>query len=172
MVSQIVFLRLSLHPSRRHAYINKGMETLLTNEQIVERFSDHGVRATAMRLLVWRTLWEQKSTMTLRELEDALCPADRSTIFRTLTLFQEHHLVHCIDDGSGSTRYEACMSEHHCTPEDQHVHFHCRVCGRTLCLNRTPVPVVGLPEGFVAETVNCVVSGVCPDCEADDSPVR
>ena len=133
---------------------------------LIERMESHGVKPTAMRLLVLRALTESGQTLTLRDLEDTLYPADRSTIFRALTLFQEKHLVHCIEDGTGSTRYEMCTGEHHCSIGDQHIHFHCTRCGRTLCLSHLPVPAVNLPEGYVSESINCVVSGLCPDCSA------
>lgn len=129
-----------------------------------ERLLSHGVKPTAMRLLVLRTLAEAEQTLTLRDLEERLYPAERSTLFRTLTLFQLHNLVHCIEDGSGSARYEACKGEHHGDDDDQHIHFHCTLCGRTFCLTDIPVPPLSLPEGFESMAVNCVVSGICPQC--------
>ena len=136
------------------------------NEADLElRMKEHGVRPTAMRLLVLRALTEATGTLTLRDLEDVLAPADKSTLFRTLTLFQEHHLVHTIEDGTGSTRYEACLSHtSHQEKDDQHVHFHCTRCGSTFCLTETPIPPVTLPEGYEAETANFVMTGLCPRC--------
>ena len=46
--------------------------------------------------------------MSVTDLEDKLDTVDKSTIFRTLTLFLSHHLIHGVDDGSGSLKYAVC----------------------------------------------------------------
>lgn len=136
----------------------------MKDEQLVQRLLTHDIKPTAMRLLVLRALSEANQILSLKELEEVLFPADRSTIFRTLTLFQEHGLVHCINDGTGSARYEICKGECHCTLEDQHIHFHCTCCNRTICLNDIRVPSIIVPSGYVMMSVNYVVTGLCPVC--------
>ena len=101
-------------------------------QNLTELLTSRGIKPTSMRLLVLRSLIEANSTLSLRELEETLLPADRSTIFRTLTLFEQQHLVHTIDDGSGSARYEICLSEHNDEEDDRHLHFRCLHCGRTI----------------------------------------
>ena len=65
-----------------------------------------GVRVTAVRLLVWRTiLKEYAGVFSLADLEDKLPTVDKSTLFRTLTLLSDNHLLDTIDDGSGSQKY-------------------------------------------------------------------
>lgn len=137
----------------------------MEEKDLVALLQAHGVKPTAMRLLVLRLLLETRQTLTLREMEDALYPADRSTIFRTLILFERCHLLHCIDDGSGSARYEICLSHHHDDDDDRHLHFRCLQCGRTLCLTEQKIPAVVLPEGFRIHHINCVITGICPDCQ-------
>ena len=44
--------------------------------------------------------------MSLSELEYKILSIDKSGIFRALTLFREHHLVHVIEDGGDGVRYE------------------------------------------------------------------
>jgi len=89
---------------------------------------------------------------------------DKSSIFRSLSLFSEHELVHAIDDGSGSLKYELCTGENH-SVHDMHPHFHCEVCGRTYCLRDIDVPQPCLPDGFTAHAVNYVIKGECPGCK-------
>lgn len=57
------------------------------------------IRPTAIRVLVLRTLLEMKQAMSVSDLEAQLDTVDKSTIFRTLTLFLSHHLIHGVDDG-------------------------------------------------------------------------
>lgn len=56
------------------------------------------IRPTAIRVLVLRTLLEMKQAMSVSDLEAQLDTVDKSTIFRTLTLFLSHHLIHGVDE--------------------------------------------------------------------------
>ena len=67
------------------------------------------IRPTAIRVLVLRTLLEMKQAMSVSDLEAQLDTVDKSTIFRTLTLFLSHHLIHGVDDGSGTLKYAVCV---------------------------------------------------------------
>ena len=97
------------------------------------------------------------------ELEQKLPTVDKSTLFRTLGLLSENHLLDTIDDGSGSQKY--CIRN----PEDpqsemKHVHFNCRICHQTVCLTEVTLPEVTLPSGYTVEDTEYVVKGVCPKC--------
>lgn len=127
----------------------------------------HGIKPTAMRLLVYRELERARHPLSLKDLEERMVTAERSTIFRTLTLLHEHHLIHAIEDGSGAMKYELCHSEGDCTSdEDQHPHFYCEQCRRTFCLHDTPLPHVPLPPGFHATATNLLIKGICAECLA------
>lgn len=129
--------------------------------------TQHGIRPTACRIIVCRFLANASAPLTVSEIETALDTIDRSTITRTMAAFSEAKLLHRIDDGSGSVKYELCRdSSHQCEHEhaDLHPHFYCRVCHHTICLTDTHIPAVPLPDGCVAEDVNYVVTGVCPRC--------
>lgn len=122
------------------------------------------IRHTALRLLILRTMHDFERAFSLADLEDALPTLDRSTLFRTLTLFLGRHLIHGIDDGSGSLKYALCASGCDCGIDDLHTHFYCTACRRTFCFRNTHVPKVPLPGGFTAESVNYVIKGRCADC--------
>lgn len=139
----------------------------METQELADILEHRGIKPTAMRLLVLRSFYEVSGTLTLRDLEELLFPADRSTIFRTLTLFERHHLLHLVDDGGGATRYELCTSHRHVDDDDRHLHFRCLQCGRTICLHDYLIPQVTLPEGFVIQHVNYIVTGLCPDCNKD-----
>ena len=129
-----------------------------------QRLEHRGVKLTAMRLLVYQELEHARRPLSLRELEDKMPTAERSTIFRTLTLLLQHHLIHAIEDGSGSLRYEVCQGDDDCTLDDQHIHFYCEHCHRTYCFHDTKIPQVSLPEGFQISSINYMVKGLCPNC--------
>ena len=102
--------------------------------------------------------------LSLMELETRIKTIDKSGIFRALTLFREHHMVHVIEDGGDGVRYELCRSHDDEHDDDMHVHFFCEVCRQTYCLDNIKIPPVELPGGFVMNTVNYMVKGTCPNC--------
>ena len=67
----------------------------------------HGIRPTAVRMLVLDAMERFSDTFTLADLEEATDGMDRSSIYRTLTLFVRRHLLHLVEDGSGSAKYIA-----------------------------------------------------------------
>lgn len=124
------------------------------------------IQPTAIRLLILKTMLQAKQSVSIPDLENLLDTVDKSTIFRTVTLFLSHHLVHSIDDGTGSFKYAVCSSNCSCEVNDLHTHFHCEKCNRTFCFTNIPTPVVKLPEGFTLSSINYVLKGICPDCAA------
>ena len=63
---------------------------------IEEILQGHGVKPTANRIVVLRELAVAERPMSLTELEYKILSIDKSGIFRALTLFKEHHLVHVL----------------------------------------------------------------------------
>jgi Fur family ferric uptake transcriptional regulator len=104
--------------------------------------------------------------VSLPELERLLPTVDKSTISRALSLFLLHGLIHAVDDGSGSLKYNVCADDCDCGEDidDEHTHFFCERCRRTFCLKQIHVPVVPLPDGFTLNSVNYVLKGLCPEC--------
>lgn len=130
----------------------------------IRMLQEHGVKPTSNRIVIAKTLAKCHSPQSMRELESTILTIDKSNIFRTLSLFREHHLVHVIEDGEGCTKYELCYSHDHDEDEDEHVHFFCERCHKVVCLLDTPVPTVSLPRGYELTGTNFLVKGLCPDC--------
>ena len=142
--------------SRRKKMSSEDCEALLVA---------HDIKPTANRIVVAKTLAAAERPMSLSELEYKILSIDKSSVFRVLTLFREHHLVHVIEDGGDGVRYELCHShDGHAEDDDQHVHFYCERCHRTFCLHDTPIPAVALPEGYRLTGINYMVKGLCPEC--------
>ncbi len=91
---------------------------------------------------------------------------DKSSIFRVLTLFLEHDVVHAFEDGRGVLNYELCSSAGHCHHNDGHIHFYCEACHRSFCLEDIRIPDFNLPEGFSPHSISFVIKGECPDCKS------
>lgn len=123
------------------------------------------IRPTAMRILIYDFLFNQKVATSLSDIEQAFDKSERTTLYRTLKTFEENGIVHTIDDGSSVTKYALCEENCRCDVEtDLHLHFHCSQCNETVCLTNHKIPQINLPEGYLAEDVNLVVKGVCEKC--------
>ena len=136
----------------------------METKKIEDILLSHGVRPTAVRTQIYRAAAARANTFSLTDLEDELVTVDKSTIFRTLTLFANHHLLHETEDGSGSKKYCICHSDHDCSISERHVHFYCERCHTTYCLDNTFIPAVTLPDGFTATAAEYVVKGLCVNC--------
>lgn len=89
---------------------------------------------------------------------------DRVTIYRTLQTFVEKGIIHTIPTADNTVRYalcKDCTEEHH---HDDHIHFICTHCQKTICLDDVVFPQIILPEGYMSESVQVVINGVCKDC--------
>lgn len=137
----------------------------MNNRDIETILSKKGIRPTANRILVVRALSESTNPLSLTDLETVLYPMDKGSIFRVLELLAENELVHVIEDGSRSQKYEMCDNDDHHTISDQHVHFYCESCKTTYCLEEIKVPVIEIPDGFMPRSVNFVLKGKCPKCK-------
>ena len=135
---------------------NNDVEDILTRKE---------VKPTSNRILVMRELIKASHPVSLADLEISLgFSMDKASIFRVLELFSEKDIIHVIEDGSRSLKYELCHSGTHYTIADQHVHFYCERCKETYCFENVSVPLVNIPEGFSPHAINYMIKGICPKC--------
>ena len=124
-----------------------------------------GIKPTAMRLVVLDFLLAQTSALSLTDIELSMDRTDRVTLYRTIRTFEEHGIVHRIEDGSGITKFALCQpgcdtEGHH----DLHVHFYCVKCKETHCLPKTLIPEIQLPKSYQLEGVELLAKGICKNC--------
>jgi Fur family ferric uptake transcriptional regulator len=91
---------------------------------------------------------------------------DRVTVYRTLQTFFENGIIHQIPTTDNTVLYALCKDKceagHH---HDEHVHFICNLCDKTICLDDITVPQVKLPKGFKPLQKAMVVKGICAECK-------
>jgi Fur family ferric uptake transcriptional regulator len=133
-------------------------------DDYVKRLEARGIKPTAIRLMAFKAMAEYPQAFSLTDMEGILDTVDKSTLFRTISLFHEKLLIHSIDDGSGSVKYSVCKSGCTCSLDDLHVHFYCMKCKKTFCLEKLSVPKVQLPRGFLPQSINFVIKGLCRRC--------
>lgn len=132
----------------------------------IEKFlEEKQVRPTAMRILVFRFLAKKEVAVTLADIELVFEKSDRTTLYRTIKIFEENGIVHQIEDGTGVAKFALCEAGCNCEIDnDLHLHFHCTICMETQCLTERKIPKINLPPGFTATDANLVVKGVCKKC--------
>ena len=139
----------------------------MEEKDCVRLLEEHDIKPTANRIVVVRALCASMLPQSLAELEHKIATIDKSNIFRALTLFREHHLVHAIEGSSDGTRYELCHSHDKEHDDDQHPHFYCEVCQQTYCLDGVELPKPAVPQGFEIRSVNYIIKGICPHCQSE-----
>ena len=140
----------------------------MQDERYVKILEESGIRATSTRIMLLKHILELKDTFSLGDLEEEFHTIDKSTLFRTLSLFQEHHLIHNIEDGSGAMKYCLCRNNGDCAQEEFHCHFYCEKCKKTYCLDESAITNITLPDGFVMNQVNYIVKGICDKCSRSE----
>lgn len=138
----------------------------MDSKEASDRLARKGIKATANRILVMEELARAGRPLSLADMERRLPTMDKSSIFRTLSLFREREAVHVFEDGRGSLCYELCHCASACHHGDNHIHFYCERCQRSFCMRQMELPRLDLPPGFAASTVSFVVKGVCAECAA------
>ena len=136
----------------------------MNSQDMISRLESKGIRPTANRILVMKTLMGEQNLQSLSNLERKMVSMDKSSIFRTLTLFLEHDVVHAFEDGRGVLCYELCEEKGACDHHDGHIHFYCESCQRSFCMEDIHIPSFELPEGFYPHSISFVIKGECPDC--------
>ena len=137
-------------------------------ERIVKKLESKGIRPTPMRLLTYKKLLQSEVAISLGELENFFEKSERSTLFRTMKTFEEKNIVHQIADGTGIMKDALCEENCGCeVGSDLHLHFHCTQCNETVCLTDRKIPQVNLPQGYMADDINLVVTGVCNKCSGN-----
>ncbi|WP_337535706.1 transcriptional repressor [Segatella sp.] len=136
----------------------------MNSQDMICRLESKGIRPTANRILVMKTLMGEQNPQSLSNLERKMVSMDKSSIFRTLTLFLEHDVVHAFEDGRGVLCYELCEEKGACDHHDGHIHFYCESCQRSFCMEDIHIPSFELPEGFYPHSISFVIKGECPDC--------
>ena len=123
-----------------------------------------GQRQTKQRELVYDIIKAAKGPLTVPEIHaQALQSMQRTgiaTVYRTVKLLLDSHLIQAVIMPSGETRYESADLGHH-------HHFQCRTCGEVFDIHHCPkglAPETELPGGFILQGHEITMYGLCPQC--------
>jgi Fur family transcriptional regulator, ferric uptake regulator len=148
------------------------MARLMESVEIKTLLRDYGVRRTGIRTAVLDIFIRHEFALSPSEIIAELDGEyDRVTVYRTLSLFLEKGLIHTAYSAPEGTLYALCdlrrcdISAHH----HDHLHFRCRLCGKVYCLEATVFSPLELPEGFSADSVLYLATGICKQCQESEA---
>ena len=143
------------------------METRTVNIRLNDILHRRQLSSTESRRKILTLFLNTDDALTHGDIEKEVGDKyDRVTIYRTLQTFEEKGIIHSIPTADNAIKYalcKECQEGHH---HDDHVHFICTNCEKTICLDDVVSPKIDLPEGYVADNVQVVIQGVCKDCSS------
>jgi Fe2+ or Zn2+ uptake regulation protein len=137
---------------------------------LIDLLHQRGQRATPQRLVILRELRRRGRHATADEIRsavrDELPGTSTPTVYAVLELLVELGLVRRVDAGLGAALYDART--------EPHQHTVCRRCGRVDDLDgeidTAALEQAAARAGFRAQSVEVVISGLCPECAAATAP--
>jgi Fur family ferric uptake transcriptional regulator len=128
----------------------------------------HGLKKTLIRTEILELFMNHDFALSASDIAAKMkARHDRVTVYRALSSFQEHGLLHKASEDGQGVKYALCG--HSCpyeTHADRHAHFVCDQCNQTYCLEGVEVPQVEVSDDFSVNKVNFTLSGVCKECNA------
>lgn len=138
-------------------------------ETFFRQLRERGFRLTPQREMVLSVLHDIDDFTTAEEIYERVgaisSSVDISTVYRTLELLQDFHLVASVDPGDGQRRYEL-LGLH-----SQHFHLVCRACGEIVGVEPQAMQpfAARMKEdyGFEIDSEHLSISGLCDTCSRD-----
>ncbi len=130
-------------------------------EKYKQLLVSNGIKPTYHRIKILEYLYLNKIHPTADTIYNGLCQTvptlSKTTVYNTMDVLKEHHLVRALSITESELRYEY---ENHA-----HQHFLCRICGEIFdvfcdCKNEH-LPEI---EGHQIESISCYLNGICRNC--------
>ena len=136
-------------------------------EESIRILKANRLSKTEVRKKILELFMQSDIALSLPEIESSFEKIDRITLYRTLKTFESKGIIHKAIDGTNHPKYAMCSG--HCdehSHHDNHAHFHCTACEKTICLDHVLTPnIPNLPAGYSVNETNLILSGVCIDCQ-------
>ncbi|NMH89062.1 Fur family transcriptional regulator [Flavivirga algicola] len=135
-------------------------------KHIEELLESHGLKKTSARIEMLKIFMDYDYALSAKEVISHMkITHDRVTIYRTLSSFEEHGILHKASEDSHGIRYALCS--HECPEEthtDEHVHIICDKCSQTYCLDDVKIPKIQVLEKFLVQKISYTINGICHAC--------
>ena len=127
----------------------------------------HGLKKTPIRIEMLALFMDHDFALSASDIVAKMTAGhDRVTIYRALSSFAEHGILHRASEDGQGIKYALCGQ--HCPDEphtDKHAHFICAECHQTYCLEDVKVPEAKISNEFSVTSVNYTLNGICKQCK-------
>ncbi|HEY1552881.1 MAG TPA: Fur family transcriptional regulator [Kofleriaceae bacterium] len=132
----------------------------MTHDELRAAIRGAGLRATLQRIAVLRVVVDSATPLSHGDISDRMRARhqERSTVYRNLLDLARAGLVHRVNHGDRTWRFERAANTSHAR---RHPHFVCTGCGTISCL--PGMKLVGRAERTLGE-VEVHVRGLCDAC--------
>ncbi|MBN2173249.1 MAG: transcriptional repressor [Bacteroidales bacterium] len=128
----------------------------MTSTDVLKKY---GLNKTSGRVEILNVLITTETALSEKEIQEKLGNlCDRATVYRTLRTFVENGIIHPVATEAMVTKYVIKKKP------DDHLHFSCTECGKTICLTDIVMSDFNLPEGFIKKNSNFLIIGTCNEC--------
>lgn len=123
---------------------------------------EYNLSCTKQRLRILSILRNSGHALTEKEIEFQINGAcNKTTIYRNLSSLTEKKILHRIISDE-AVRYK--FIDDGKDPYQDHIHFQCKTCSTTYCMDGIPVQNYSLPDGFKVIENQFLILGICKDC--------
>lgn len=125
------------------------------------------VRNSATKTTILELLRSRNTALAHKDFQNHFGDScDRVTIYRALDRLVDEGKLHRITNFDGVIQYALCKecgskgepAHHH-----EHVHFSCKNCGKTTCIDSIAIKI-NLPSGYTIQEQQILITGICPEC--------
>jgi len=135
-------------------------------EVFFKQLRERGFRLTPQREMILSALHEVEGFVTAEDIYERVrtvtSSVDISTVYRTLELLQEFHMVASVDPGNGQRRFEL-IGLH-----GQHFHLVCTACGAIIGVGPKAIESFAQrmreEQGFEIDLEQLSIPGLCHEC--------
>jgi Fur family ferric uptake transcriptional regulator len=131
-----------------------------------------GQRHTRQRTVIFDIICSAKGPLTVPEIhvkaKRSIPRTGVATVYRAIKLLIDAGLIQQVVLSSGDARYESSALGHH-------HHFQCRACGEVTDIDHCPFhmkPNSTLPGGYLVQSHEVTLYGLCPKCGAKPRSTR
>ncbi len=129
-----------------------------------ETLKSNKLSLTPHRVELLSILANCSKAISEKELEVLMQGAcNRTTIYRNLNSLVEKNIIHRILSDE-SIKYKLVKVKNKSGITFDHVHFDCRSCNTTFCLEELSIQDYKLPEGFTKLENQFIIFGICKNC--------
>ena len=142
----------------------------MTDNSVLGILKSKKLRVTNVRSEILEIFDKINYALSYNDLHEALkYKFDMATIYRTLNTFVENDIIHQVPLDAKTSYY--AMNNNIVNNESlhkEHVHFVCKKCGHTFCLDEVFLQNIIIKNNFKLDSVKIIAEGTCGTCNGQN----